>query len=157
MRHILANEAKDDFKFWESVLDENVLLFSITDDYEYIISAVAEINENSETPTLRVLLYGDSKGWKLSDAGYENLYTNGLFNVVIGEHEKHAGDIYFAYEQGTNSGYEKYDTAFDLMCGLVEYMDFITVLEMSETEFSGIFDVLRPGDYMIHILYSEKR
>ena len=76
---------------------------------------------------------------------------------MLKEQEKHTGDIYFAYEKGENNGYEENDTAFELMCNLVEYRDFVTILEMSELEFRGIFDILRPGDYMIHILYSEKR
>lgn len=160
MWKIPPKERNNRFTYWEEQLDENIVYITITDDYEFVIKAMTEANLNMDErkeETLRVMFYAKGKGWVLSEESYESIAECGIFGAICHEHSLHTGDIYYYYEKGKNNGYEEYNTVYDMMMELAEYKEFVTVLEMSDMDFREIYDLLRPGDYMLHIPYSEKR
>jgi hypothetical protein len=154
MNRIHCDKKCEAFDYWEHTLDENVVLLSVSDDFRYTVKATVEIDENEYPNTgLRVIAYANGTGWELDDEALADVYSVGLIDAITELQGRHCGDMYFYYER---EGEERssYETAFDCMCCFAEN-DSPAILDVTNKEFRQIFDILKPGDYLIHISWDE--
>ena len=143
MKQLNYNETKRLFKLWENQAHENVFLFEVTEKSFLIKAAV----EYTEAEGLRVLAYSNGYGWELEEHHVEKLFSEPFSAILSEMHGEHCGDIYFHYEKDDKDNFE---TVYDCMLQFANDKEMPVVLDMQETDFSQIFDLLRPGHYMVH-------
>lgn len=147
MKQLNYDETKRLLKFWEENCHEDVLLFEITEGYSYIFKAYANYNEDNGN--ISVLAYHDGAGWELSKLDVEHLMEASILSVIHEMQDNHCGDINFYYE--TEADREYFETAYDCMWQFAtSTKDAPIVLDMEVADFSQLFDLLKPGCYLIH-------
>ena len=151
MKQLSYKETTENFKIWNELGNEDVFLFEVTKNHDYIVKATAEIYHTSGG--LRVLAYDKGNGWQLGDADVEGLFCNTFYDVLNEMQGEHCGGIYFYYE--TEEERKEFETAYDCMWQFSTTKDAPIVLDMQQAEFSQLFDLLRPGCYLIHFTDSQ--
>lgn len=147
MKQLNHEETKRLLKLWEEHGHEDVFLFEVTENYKFVVKATTETDNTNGG--LRVLAYDQGNGWQLENHHVERLMSEHFYNVLNDMHGEHCGGIYFYNE--TEEEREPYETVYDCMWQFSTTKDAPIVLDMQQAEFSQLFDLLRPGCYMIHL------
>lgn len=152
MKRIIENSRQEAFRQWTEAMDEDVVLMTITPDHSYIIKALVSYIAKQKEPgfDLIAFVFNNGDGWKLSDSGVTLAQSKGLLKSF--EHEGEYYDTqnsHMHYEPATKER-AKFPTVYDYMCSLVPEDD-ITILKIASVDFSEIFDLLTPGNYLINL------
>jgi len=151
MKQLNYDERTKLFKLWESQEHQDVFLFEVTENHSYVVKATTETDNTNGG--LRVLAYGKGYGWQLEQHHIEQLMSEKFYNVLTDMQGEHCGGIYFYHESKEERA--EFETAYDCMWQFADTKDAPIVLDMQQIEFSQLFDLLRPGCYMVHFSDSE--
>lgn len=142
MKQFNFTERKVNAKEWERKGDSNLFLFHVDNHANYEVRAyVSNINGKLE-------VFGCIHDIAAPDC--EMLYSTSIleFLTVWKEHCCEKNDIM--------ANREEYDNICDCLWQFADEESHPVVLEMTAADFSAMFDILAPGDYLVHIKEERK-